>query len=368
MTLVVGHSSLAEPLECALLMGGAAAILRRARGGPRWILAPAVLAILAATWVRYEAWPIALALPGVLYVLRRHAGEAPRRAAIEAAIGLVPLLGPAAWLWQQSVRYHDPLAFIEIVNEMSKEMTGDPSSLLVLSHRASALVRWAPATLAWAAAAIYGLRDRPAARAGASWLAGIASLGVVSAILLGREHGVFVQRLAYEAEVALWPLAALGLAWAVTRKPAPALAGALATIAVLVLGARFEPEMIDRASVTAGLMLRRGGLEAKLGPGALLVEREVRRPPFGWASLGVQWGQWDRTVWGTRRVDRWEVVDPTDVRGRATVQPEAMAAWLDKRKVTAAWMLTPRAIGDLSVIWPKARVLPIGEGVLVTRE
>lgn len=368
MTLTVGHSALAEPLECALIMGGALALVRRARGGPRWLLAPLVLAIGAATWVRYEAWPIALALPGVLYLVRRRAGDAPRAAAIEAAIGALPLLGPAAWFWQQAAHYHNPIAFVEQVDDMSKAMTGDPSSLHVLHHRLWSLARWAPATIVWAAVAAYALRDRPAARSAAAWTALVASLGVIAAVLLGREHATFVDRLAYEVEVALFPLAALGLAWVASRRPGAAIAGAVATAALLALGVLHRPEIYDHASVTAGLLLRRGDLAQKVGSGALMVERQQRRPPFGWASLGVQWAAWDRIVWGTRRRDGWEVTDPINVRGRRTLPPAELQAYLDQRKVTAVWALSPITLAEVGAAWPKAKVLPIEEGILVMKE
>jgi hypothetical protein len=368
LTLILGHSSLAEVMECALVMGGAAGVLRRARGGPRCALILGALALLLATWVRYEAWAVALVLPGVVYLLRRRAGGGARSAAVDALIGALPVLGPLGWLACQAVVYKDPLAFVDQIDTMSTVLVGGPSSLRVLADRSAALASWAPATLVWSAFAAWALRDRRPVLVGALLLAGVASFGIAIEIGSGREHGVFIARLAYGIEVGLWPLAALGLAWAVTRRPAAALAGAVATMAVLALGVVRPPEIQDHASPQAGLMLRREGLESQLGSGVLMVERVPERPPFGWAALGVLWGRWDRTVWATRRLNRWEVVEPLHVRGKATVKFEEFPGWLEKQHVTAAWVVTPNSLEQVGEAWPKAKVVKIGAGALVLKE
>jgi hypothetical protein len=370
MTLVLGASALAEPLECALVTIAAAAVLRRARGGPRRLLVPAVIALLAATWVRYEAWAVALTLPGVLYLVRRYAGDGPRAAAREAAIGAIPLLGPIAWLSAQSIRYHDPFAFVHQVDHMSLELTGEPSTIAVLGHRASSIARWAPATLACAALALWALRSHRRHRDGAVMLFAVTTLGIAIAIAGGREHAVFVDRLAYGIEAALWPLAALGLAWAATRRLPAAIAIAVPALAALAFGVTRPPEIMDAASPRAGLMLRREGLAAEIGPGALLVERVPQRPPFGWAALGVLWGRWDRVVFAQRRVNRWEMVRPASLQrtGRETVILSDLRGWLAEHQVTAAWVLTPGSVEALADAWPSARVRRIGAGLLVVKE
>ncbi|APR78455.1 Hypothetical protein A7982_03802 [Minicystis rosea] len=368
LTLVLGHSSLAETLECALLMLGAAGILRRIRGGSRRMLIGGALALLAATWIRYEAWAVVLMLPGVLYLVQRRAGCDMRTAGTDALVSALPALGPLAWLACQAIVYKDPFAFIDQIDTMSTALTGEPSSVRVAIDRAGALLRWAPATLAWSAVAAWALRDRRETRTGALLLVGVATFGIVIEVASGREHGVFTARLAYGIEIALWPLAALGIASVVMRRPAIAAALAIATAAVLVVGVRRPPEIMDRASPTAGLLLRRGGLEATLGPGVLMVERVPERPPFGWAALGVLWSRWDRTVWATRRVNRWELVEPLDVRGRATVKPDALPTWMDRHRVTAAWILTPNSMAQIAEAWPKAKVVRIGAGSLVVKE
>jgi hypothetical protein len=364
MTLAVSHASLAEPLECALVMGAAAALLRRAHGAPRWVLGLGILAILAATWVRYEAWPIAMALPGVLYLLRRRAGGSARAALGEAALGALALVGPVAWLWRQAVEYGSPLGFIDRVDDISINV-GDPSVSRVLAHRLEALARWAPAALGWSLAALVGLRDRPGARRGAAWLAAVAALGIAVAVGGGREHGVFVDRLAYGLEVALWPLAALGVAWTATRRPGLAAAGALGTLGLLGLAVTRPAELVDPASIHLGLMLRRAELDVA---GALLVERVPRRPPFGWAAVGAQWGQWERTIWATRRRAGWELVEPTDPKdGRTTVPAAELGPWMDQRGVTAVWLISPEWLGEVVAGLPGARVVRIDGGMLVVR-
>lgn len=368
MTLVLGHSSLAEPLECALVVAAAAAVLRRARGGPLWVLALGVLSLLAATWVRYESWGIALALPGVLYLLRRRLGAGPRVALGEAALGALALLGPLAWMWMQAVKYGDPFAFIERADELAA-LAGEPSSLRVLGHRVGWLLLWGPASVTWAAATLWWLRDRRAATAGGRWFAILASLGIALEIVGGREHATFTARFSYGLEVALWPLAAVGVAWAFTRAPKRALAGAAATLAVLAAGVALPSKIIDTSSVAAGLMLSSGQLDAAIGSGSLLVERPARRPPFGWASLGVLWGHWDRTLWGTPRREGWQLVAPTDVHDvRSGVPPRELGAWLDLHHVTAAWVVSLPSLQNVTAAWPKARVMIIGEGRLVSRE
>jgi hypothetical protein len=380
LTLAMGSSSLAEPLASALLMVTASAVLRRARGAPRWVLGAGVLAALAATWVRYEAWALVLALPGVLYLLRRRAGGGTVEAACEAAIGALIALGPLAWCWRQAVDYKDPFGFLERVDDLSTAYS-EPSVLRVLGHRLEALARWAPAVLVWAVVAVAALRARRETTYAALAFAVVAALGVAMEVAGGREHGVFTARLAYGIEVALWPLAAIGVAWAFASPRAPAVVAAVGTVAVLSAALLRPPEIVDPASVRVGLRLRRAELSP--GAGALLVERVPRRPklgwgvpderarvvPFGWAAVGVLWGQWARTVWGARSAGGWELVEPTDPRGgRSSAAPADLGAWMERRGVTAAWILSPEWVAEVKAAWPYARVVWEDDGVLLARE
>jgi len=183
-------------------MIGAAAILRRAAGGSRWALGLGVLALLGATWIRYESWPLALVLPGPVYLARRRRGGSLREALGEAAIGAIPLLGPIAWLWRQGVEYGDPLAFMEQAD------LGDPSSLAARRGAPDRAGAWASATAAWP-------RRRGGARVGAVWRGRSVRgprprWGVLGEIGLGREHEVFRRSssTAWRSRSGRWPRSA----------------------------------------------------------------------------------------------------------------------------------------------------------------
>jgi hypothetical protein len=188
----------------------------------------------------------------------------------------------------------------------------------------------------------------------------------------GREVDFFSPRLVSTLEVALFPLAGLGVAALTARRATPARAATLAlgvfTLAMLAVGVRQPMTYVDPSSIKAGLLLRRGVLDREVGPGLLLVERETPRPPMGWASLGVLWGQWSRMIWATPYGDGWQLVRPVDVKnGREFVPKQDLAAWLDQRGVTAAWVLSPVARERLQAAWPSARSTPIGQGLLLSR-
>jgi hypothetical protein len=369
LALVLGHSALAEPLEAALVMACAAAVLRRARGGPRWMLGLGTLAILVATWVRFESWAIALALPGIVLLLHRHYGAATKLAAQDAALVALAWLGPIAWMWAQATHYGSPWAFLERIDELSF-MTHESSIPRVLSNRLKWQVLWTPGALVWAAAAVGNLRDRRSALVPLVGFALFTSLGVIVGIGAGPSAVLaFTPRLGFALEVALWPLAAVGLALAFTRAPRWALVASVATILALGIGVARPADMQDTSSVTAGLLLSRGELDSKVGKGSLLVERLPRRPPFGWASVGVLWGQWNRTLWGTLRSDGWQLVEPTDVHaGLRGVPQRDLPAWLDAHDVTAAWTLSSPSLDEIRAAWPHSRSTRIGEGTLVSRE
>jgi hypothetical protein len=369
LTLALGHSALAEPLESALVLVSAAAVLRRARGGPRWTLALGALALLLATWVRFESWAIALVLPGIVFFLERRLGRAIEAAARDAAVVALAWLGPIAWMWAQAVHYGSPLAFLERIDELSM-LTHEPSLVRVLANRAKWQMLWAPAALVWSAAAVVLLRHRRRALVPLVGFALFTSLGVIAGVGSGPSAVLaFTPRLGYGLEVALWPLAAVGLALAFARTPRLALLASVATVATLGVGVVRPADMQDTSSVAAGLLLRRGELDSKVGTGSLLVERLPRRPPFGWASVGVLWGHWDRTLWGTLRGDGWQLVEPTDVHAGLRGVPEKdFPTWLNAHDVTSAWMLSSPSLDEIRAAWPHCRLTQIGEGTLVSRE
>ncbi|HEY3358103.1 MAG TPA: hypothetical protein VGQ83_32940 [Polyangia bacterium] len=369
MTIRLAQSSLADLTGAAFLALAVAGLARSARTGRLAPLAGGAAALLAGTWTRYECWPVALAYP--LLALWLHGrGDAPRRRLLAcAAVAAVPILGPVGWMVAQRAVLGDPFAFYRAAREMSKALAGDVSRSGIALARLRALVLWAPAVLAWTALGLAG-RGR-AALANAGWGAGLMALATLPPLLTGREQVVFTDRFAYLLELGLWPVAALALGRVVAERPVrPTVLAAAAGITVLCAGlAVVRPAALwDRDSVELGLALRRGVLDDRLGGGALLIERPVPRPPFGWASVGVLWGRWPRTVFGTARADGWQLVEPSDVvRSRAVVAPPALPAWLDARGVRAAWMLTGPGQRAVRAAWPDARIEPRGRGVLLWR-
>jgi hypothetical protein len=315
------------------------------------------------------------------YALARRARDrgAARSDAIVASLALA---GPLALCVAQAATNGNPFAFLRTLDEMSSALAGPPSRLHVLELRLGGLVRWAPGALLWAGAAVALFWKERRRLKPLLLLAAVGLPGVLLEIASGKGLGIFVShgrevdffspRLVSTLEVALFPLAGLGVAALTARRGTPGRAAALAlglfTVAMLAVGVRRPMSYVDPSSIRAGLLLRRGALDREVGRGLLLVERETPRPPMGWASLGVLWGQWSRMVWATPQGDGWQLVAPLDVKhGRELVPQEDLAAWLDRRSVTAAWVLSPVARERLGAAWPEARSTVIGQGVLLSR-
>jgi hypothetical protein len=381
LELRLSHSALSEPFANAWLAIAAAALVRRHAGGSRALVGAGAVAMIVATWVRYEAWGFAVAYVVAAYVLARR--NSPRRgAALEAIVAALALAGPLAWCAAQAMRFDDPLSFLRTVDEASSALAGPPSRLRVLELRFGGLACWAPGALVWASMAIalfQGQRSRlrpllllAAAGLPALLLQIASGKGLGIFVLHGHEVDFFSPRLVSNFEVGLFPLAGLGVAALTAGRSVAARAAALvlglSTLVMLAAGVLRPMTYADPSSVRAGLLLRSGALDQEVGPGILLVERQAPRPPMGWASLGVLWGRWSRMIWATPQGEGWQLVPPTNVKnGRVFVPKEDLASWLDRRGVTAAWVLSPSAREGLRAAWPGARSTPIGEGVLLSR-
>lgn len=372
LELRLAHSSLAEPLGNALLAMGAAGVLRwRANLGTGPLVAGA-LATLAATWVRYEAWPYAFFFAlAVLAIGRERALRSP-----VVLLGGVPLLGPLGWMAAQLVVYGDPLAFLETIEGMSDELAGPASSWGVAGARLAALATWALGASGFAALAL--ALPGPRARVLAVWAAfGLPGLvlqiasgsGLGVFVIRGVEYDFFSPRLVSNIEVGLLPLAGLGVAKALASTGQFArwstAVGLLALGVIGLVAAGATPmTLVDPSSRDAGLALRRGGLDP--GPGALLVERVEPRPPMGWASLSVLWSHWDRTVFVTRRGRECVLVEASEVaRGRETIPCASLGAWAEHRGVTSAWLVSAAATELAQALWPEATVQRVGRGSFV---
>jgi hypothetical protein len=364
MAMTLAHSALAELPATAACALAALGLVVRARGGSRALLVAATLAMLFATWTRYECWPLALVFP-----LAAGLGHARRK---DAAIAALAWLGPLGWMALQAWRFGDPFGFVHATAEITAQAR-HAGVLAVLAHRLQPL-GLAPAALGGLGALVLATRGawRPdrAALAFLAWMA----LGVLAPALTGAEHPVFPERLSFALEVGLVPLAALAwAAWWPRARTAGGRSRVLAVALVLLclaplLAALKRPRYLDRDSVAVGLALRAGRL-APPEDGRLLVERPEQRPPLGWASLASAWGAWPRLVFATPAAGLWELVEPVDVRARrAQVREADLAAWLDAHAVSAAWCVSPTCVKTLRLAWPGARVRALGRGRWVARE
>lgn len=379
LVLVICHSALAEPLANALVAFAGMALVRRHHGGARRLVASGGLAMLFATWVRYEAWAYA----GVFVVAAAwtaYRREGRRAAMQDAAMGSIAILGPLAWLLAQYLVYDDAFAFLDTIDEMSVALAGEASHVRVAAMRFEALACWAGGAVLASGIALGMARRQHATVHGLAYVAAIALPGLALQLLSGQGLGVFViegreveffaPRLVSNIEIGLIPLGGLGIAMLASRTELAA-RGVLAFVtllvsALLVLGVAHPMAFVDASSIRAGLMLRRGELNHELGSGALIVERVEPRPPMGWASLSVLWSHWDRTVFLTRRGEVCELVEPSDVLdGRARIPCAALGVWAERRGVTAAWVLSDPARTLLEEVWPDAVHRPIGDGHLL---
>lgn len=369
MTIRLAQSALADLLCGACVVCACAGL---ARGVRRHRLAPLGAGgafLLAATGLRYEAWILALLYPFAAVLLARRAGATRARLVGVVALTLLPLVGPGAWLAAQRAAHGDALVFWRAANAIARDLGGGSSRVGLVLDRCHALLSWAPAVLGWALAAVVLARRSRAARGPVALAATLLLVAVLPAVVTGHDHPVFPERLAYLAELGLVPLAAVGMAGLVGRADVRrwVRVGAIGVSVALGVLALVRPAaMWDHDSVAVGLALRRGQL--RLPPGALLVERPVGRPPFGWASVGVLWGQWARTVFATPHEGGWKLVEPGDVvRGRTVVAADTLGAWLDRRGVVGAWVVSREGAQAVRGAWPRAAALPLGRGIFFTR-
>jgi hypothetical protein len=380
LLLVLSHSALAEPLSNALVAFAASALVRRHRVGPRRLVFSGAVAMLLATWVRYEAWGSALVFVVAAAALA-HRREGRAAALREGAVASLAWLGPSGWLVAQYVVHDDPLAFLGTIEEMSIALAGRASPASVAAQRVEASLVWAGAAVASSVAAIILSRRAPRSITGLLVLAGVGVPSVLAEVLSGRGLGVFVvddrtfdffsPRLVSHVEVGLFPLAGLGLARLLASQGSGA---RLASAALVVLGGSLlvrglaQPmSFVDPSSVAAGVALRRGELDDRLGGGALLVERVEPRPPMGWASLSVLWSRWDRTIFFTRRGAQCDLVEAQDVRtGRARIPCADLDDWASSRGVGAVWVTSAPARAMVEETWPHAARHEIGDGLLLS--
>ncbi len=365
MAATLSHSALAELPAMAACALAALGLLARAQGAPISRLLGGTAAMLLATWIRYESWPLAALYPIAAGLAAGAGGQGQGRWRWrDALVASLAWLGPLAWLLLQWQHYGDPLAFLHATADITAQ-AGHAGVARVLAHRLWALVTWAPVPLLGGIVAALLIKRR-APFVFLAWMA----LGVILPALGGDEHPTFPARLAFGLEVGLVPLAALALARAAgARAPRPfaALALLLVVLAPLVLARTRRPGFLDRDSVVVGLALRNGRL-APPAHGTLLVERPEARPPLGWASLASAWAEWSRIVFATPQAGTWELVMPTDVLAdRWHVGDADLGAWLDAHAVSAAWCVTPTCVKTLRVLWPEARVREIGRGRWLTR-
>ena len=312
----------------------------------------------AATWVRYESWwfvPVfALGVPIAL----RGAGATWRSIAADALLACVPCIGPIAWMIGEQATFGDALAFVAVNHEISEQVLGGSVRSVVYGHRMRDLALGAPVAVIFGLAALRA----PVPKRVVVFLC-VGALPIVAQVIDGHEQTVFPARLAGPLILAFVPAAAVVLA---SLHGTRQRLFALLAVLPLVIVPLTAPSMLDASSVEFARELRHGRFDAALGGGSLLVERVPRRPPFGWASVGVLWAQWPRVVWGTYQGGAWQLAEPTDVRhGRARVLGDDFATWLAQRGVRGAWVLTPDARAAVLRTWPGAHVHPVGDGALI---
>jgi hypothetical protein len=379
LELVLSHSALAEPPSNALMAVAGAGLARYSRTGARAAVLFSAVALALSSWVRYESWLLVPLWPVLTFVVARRRGTSREKSVVDAAVALLSAVGPLGWMCAQAAMYGSPTAFMTVTDSMAKDLEGTASVTRSLATRSRSFVTWAPEILIGLVAAFTLRRPlRPLAGLGVVALVMGAVLGVQIAsgigfatfIIGGHTFDFFSARLVSGFALAATPLAALGLGSLLASARA-SWRGALGCAAMLGLLA-FTParplEFVDDASLLAGLQLRRGELDDRVGPGILLVERPKLRPPLGWAAVGVLWQRWDRIVWATPDGASWLMVDPSDVHGgRAQVANPELGDWLMRRGVTAAWTVTDGAESALVEAWPEARRLPIGRGTFLSR-
>ncbi len=370
LTLLLGASALPEAVATALVVGAFAAWVRQMGGGGRWLLVAAGLTLACATWVRYAAWPAALAFPPLVYAAGRARREGRGRAAHDLLLALPAWYGPVAWLVFQGMVHRSPFGFALALDFAARVASGGgPSPVRVLESRVDAIVGWMPVTLVWALLAVWLERGRLRAHARVALVVWCLALPSLMEIAVGVELGTFPARFAYPLEIALVPLAAVAIASAVSRPRGGLVAIAVAglTTVQVALGPWRPADMLDASSARAAWLLSRGAFERELRTGKLLVERITPRPPYGWAAIGVARGEWGRTLFGTRLADGWHFVDTTRDDEVGRVLPRDLPEYLADADVRAMWLVTPGARAEAHAAWPDAEVTVVGRGVLVAR-
>jgi hypothetical protein len=354
--LHVSYGGLAEPLAMALASFAAACALARIDGAPRSALFAGALALLLATWVRYETWCFvpffAIGVP-----LAHHPASPARSArVVDAFLAAIPCLGPIAWLVGERLTFGDAFVFVRVNHEISSQVVGHADRLAVAWHRLRDLAIESPAALVLGIIALGGSRSRRA-----RVLVAASLVPLLAQVIDGHEQTVYPARLVAPLVFASIPLAATSL----VRMRMP-LAVTLVVVPLTIVPFT-QPSLLDESSVAFGSRLRSHRYDVDLAGGALLIEREARRPPFGWASVGVLWAHWPRTVFGTHAGRRWEFSEPSDVRaGRVFVDDAALSSWLARRGVRGAWVLTPGARASVTAAWGGAHAQAVGDGVFVT--
>jgi hypothetical protein len=359
LTITLAHSSLSDLMATCLIVWAAEGFMSYANGGRLVALARAAVILSIATWVRYEPWlHVALLVPAVVFVEWR---VLERRRLGALAIAALAWLGPVAWLLAQQLRYGDPFHFYANIVQTVETVSGPPARFPVLATHARSALYWFPhvvllAIVAWS-------RRRDALFWRASWFfTATLLLAVAFQVFGGHQHATFAARLSYGIEIALLPWAAVGLDWCLQKR----LRSTVAIAALLFSLTALRPAaMQDRDSVAFGLSLSRSE-ETIPADAKLLVERPLKRPPFGWASVGVLWGHWNQTVWVTPQVGGWTVVEARDVRAPLNLTDDGFGDWLDRTSVHGAWTLSDPMLELLTARWPCAEVIPYGYHHLLT--
>jgi len=353
MTITLAHSSLSDLMATCLIVWAADGFMSYANTGKLGALARSGALLGIATWVRYEPWLHAILLvPAVAFVEWRVSRCRRPGALMVAALAW---LGPVAWLLAQQLHYGDPLHFYANIVETAETVGGPPARLrIVMTHLRSAL-QWFPHVVLLAGIAWWFRRDALAWRRSCFFL-GALSLAAAAQILGGHQHATFPARLSYGIEIALLPWAAVGLHWCLQNR----WRSSVGIAALLFAFTALRPAaMEDRDSVAFGLSLLRS--EDGIAPDAkLLVERPLKRPPFGWASVGVLWGHWTQTVWVTPQLGGWTLVEATNVRAPLNLSDDGFRAWLDRSSVQSAWTQSDRMLELLASRWPCADATPYG--------
>jgi hypothetical protein len=366
MTVLLGHSQLSDLPHAAIVLGAAAGVAVWWRSESLVALAGGAAALAVATWFRYESWTLTPLLPLFVVVVSRRRGWAWPRSLGHAAVAALCGVGPAAWMLAQHLTHGDALEFLRRAEGLT-EVFGARGRLEILGARAQATGVWGAAAVAWAVTGLWTVRAQlgPAAIA-----MGLLLVPVLVPVALGQDHPVFADRLALLAIFALVPPGAIALASLLphAEHARGALLASAAAMGLALMAPMTPAAMWDPSSVAMGQLLRSGALDEELGGGRVLVERPVQRPPFGWASVGILWGEWDRTLWGTDRGETWELVGPTDVEGdRQDVGEDRLAEALESRGVRAAWVLTDAALDAFTGVWPRATPVRVGEAMLLLR-